>query len=241
MEGYSKPATPLHRPADGPPPLLSLSKGGEDWSAAAETRAVAGWALDQILVMLHPFMPFITEELWHAQGPRPYELILAKWPLADARALDPEAAREIDWLIRLIGEVRTARTELNVPPGAKVPFSVAGAAPETRARLERHGGALARLARIEPSATMGGEAQIVVDEATYALQLGAVIDLAAERARLAKSLAAAEKERDGLGARLANPSFVERAKPEAVDKARADHADKTAEAERLASALARLG
>ncbi|HEV2567709.1 valine--tRNA ligase [Sphingomonas sp.] len=206
-----------------------------------ETRQVAGWVLDQILVMLHPFMPFITEELWHALGERPYDLIVAKWPIADARAIDPEAAKEIDWLIRLVSEVRTARTELNVPPGARVPFSVADASGETERRLAAHAAAIARLARIEPSATPGGQAQIIVDEATYALQLGDVIDLEAERARLAKAIAAAEKERDSLAGRLGNPSFVERAKLEAVEKARADHADKAAEAERLTAALKRLG
>lgn len=208
---------------------------------ADETRAIAGWVLDQILVMLHPFMPFITEELWHAMGDRPYDLIVAKWPIADARAIDAEATKEIDWLIRLVSEIRTARTELNVPPGARVPFAVTDANAETQRRLDAHMAVLARLARIDRSVTPGGQAQVVVDEAAYALQLGDVIDLQAERARLAKGIAAAEKERDTLAGRLSNPSFVERAKPEAVEKARADHAEKAAEAERLTAALKRLG
>jgi valyl-tRNA synthetase len=216
---------------------LELIKGQID----DETKAVAGWVLDQILVMLHPFMPFITEELWHALGDRPYALIVAKWPVADARAIDPDAGREIDWLIRLVSEVRTARTELNVPPGARVPFAVSEADAETERRLSAHAAALTRLARIERSEASGGEAQILVDEATYQLQLGEVIDLEAERARLSKAIAAAEKERDSLAGRLSNPSFVERAKPEAVEKARADHAEKSAEAERLGAALKRLG
>ena len=104
--------------------------------------------------------------------------------------------------------------------------------------------AIARLARVDPvegEAPAGAAAQIVVDEATFVLPLEGVIDIAAERARLAKGKAAAEKERDSLAGRLSNASFVERAKPEAIDKARADHADKTAEAERLGAALARLG
>src|SRR4029450_6409851 len=95
---------------------VELVKGAFD----DETKAVAAWAFDQILVMLHPIMPFITEELWHAMGERPYELILAKWPMADARALDPGAGAEIDWLIRLVSGIRTARSELSVPPGAKL-------------------------------------------------------------------------------------------------------------------------
>ena len=216
---------------------LELIKGSID----EETKAVAGWVLDQILVVLHPFMPFITEELWHALAPRDHDLIVAHWPMADARAIDPAAAQEIDWLIRLVSEVRSSRTELNVPPGARLPYAVADANHETQARLERNAPTIARLARIDPGEVSGGTAQVVVDEATFRIALGDVIDLAAERTRLAKAIAAAEKERDGLAGRLNNPSFVERAKPEAVEKARADHAEKAAEAERLAAALARLG
>ncbi|MDF2604389.1 valine--tRNA ligase [Sphingomonas sp.] len=216
---------------------LELIKGSID----DETKAVAGWVLDQILVVLHPFMPFITEELWHALAPRDHDLIVAHWPMADARAIDPAAAQEIDWLIRLVSEVRSSRTELNVPPGARLPYAVADANGETGARLQRNAATIARLARIDPGEVSGGTAQVVVDEATFRIALGDVIDLAAERTRLAKAIAAAEKERDGLAGRLNNPSFVERAKPEAVEKARADHAEKSAEAQRLAAALARLG
>ncbi len=216
---------------------LELIKGSID----DETKAVAGWVLDQILVVLHPFMPFITEELWHALAPRDHDLIVAHWPMADARAIDPAAAQEIDWLIRLVSEVRSSRTELNVPPGARLPYAVADANDDTQARLQRNAPTIARLARIDPGEVSGGTAQVVVDEATFRIALGDVIDLAAERTRLAKAIAAAEKERDGLAGRLNNPSFVERAKPEAVEKARADHAEKSAEAQRLAAALARLG
>jgi valyl-tRNA synthetase len=218
---------------------IELTKGQVD----DETKAVAGWAFDQILVMLHPFMPFITEELWHAGG-RTSDLITARWPMADAKALDPEAAKEIDWLTRLVSEIRAARAELNVPPGAKLPLHVREAGNVTGARLVRQQPAIARLARVdtaEGEAPVGAAAQIVVDEATFVLPLEGVIDIEAERSRLAKGKDAAEKERDGLAGRLSNPSFVERAKPEAVEKARADHAEKTAEAERLGAALARLG
>ncbi len=210
-----------------------------------ETRAVAGWVLDQILVMLHPFMPFVTEELWGAMGARAdYPLITARWPMADARALDPEAGTEIDWLVRLVSGIRTARSELNVPPGAKLPLHVRGADAGTAARLARHRAALARLARAELAESevpAGGAAQIVVDEAVYILPLEGVIDITAEKARLLKAAEAAEKERDALARRLENPDFVARAKPEAVEKARADHAEKAAEAEKYRAALARLG
>jgi valyl-tRNA synthetase len=208
-----------------------------------ETKAVAAWALDQILVMLHPFMPFITEELWNANA-RPYPLIVAKWPIPDARALDPEAGPEIEWLIRLVSGIRAARAELNVPPGAKLPLHVRDSGDSTRRRLERHDSALRRLARVEAVAfgeASGGAAQVVVDEATYVIPLEGVIDIEAERARLSKALQAAEKERDSLAGRLANPSFVERAKPEAVEKARSDHSEKASDAEKYRAALARLG
>ena len=218
---------------------LELIKGQID----DETKAVAAWVLDQILVMLHPFMPFITEELWNA-NPRPYPLIVAKWPMPDARALDPEAGPEIDWLIRLVSGIRAARAELNVPPGAKLPLHVRDSGTGTHGRLERHDAAIRRLARVESVAfgeASGGAAQVVVDEATYILPLEGVIDIEAERARLSKALQAAEKERDSLTGRLANPIFVERAKPEAVEKARADHAEKASDAEKYRAALARLG
>ena len=222
---------------------IELSKGQMD----EETRAVAGWVFDQILVMLHPFMPFITEELWHAMAApgqaRDSDLIVARWPQA-LYAVDSEAQAEIDWLIRLISAMRTARTELNVPPGAKLPVVVHDASEETRRRIDRQGAALARLGRVDSLAfgesVAGGAAQIVVDEATFILPLEGVIDIAAEKARLAKALTAAEKERDALGGRLSNPAFVEKAKPEAVAKAREDHAEKSAEAEKLKAALDRL-
>jgi valyl-tRNA synthetase len=219
---------------------VELVKGAFD----DETRAVAAWAFDQILVMLHPLMPFITEELWHAMGERPYELIVAKWPKPQVQ-VDPHAKAELDWLVRLVGEVRSARTELNVPPSAKLSLFAADASDETAARLDRNYAMLTRLARLESiqlSSFSGiGAAQVVVDEATFALPLEGIIDLASERERLSKGAVLAEKERDSLAQRLGNPNFAERAKPEAVEKARADHEAKVAEAERLRAALERLG
>jgi valyl-tRNA synthetase len=217
---------------------LELIKGQID----DETKAVAGWVLDQILVMLHPFMPFITEELWHSQGERKYELILAKWPEPKAR-VDAPAKAEIDWLIRLVSEIRTARNELNVPPGARLPFYV-DASDALFEMIERNAAAISRLARVEkgpdgiiPTVSL----QAVVDGATYFVPLEGIIDIEAEKSRLTKALEASTKEAKSLEGRLSNPAFVEKAKPEAVQKARADHAHHAAEAERLAAALARLG
>ncbi|WP_257550705.1 valine--tRNA ligase [Sphingopyxis sp. DBS4] len=207
-----------------------------------ETKAVAGWVLDQILVMLHPFMPFITEELWTGLGDRDaYPLITAKWPEPKAER-DAEASADIDWLIKLVSELRGAKAELGLPPGARLtahfPASLKDRADKLAAQLDR----LARLDAISfDPAPAGASAQLVVEGETIIIPLEGVIDIAAERDRLTKALAAAAKELGGLAGRLNNPSFVERAKPEAVEKARADHAAKAAEAERLTAALARLG
>lgn len=207
-----------------------------------ETKAVAGWVLDQILVMLHPFMPFITEELWTGLGDRAdYPLITAKWPAPDATR-DADASADIDWLIKLVSELRTAKAELGLPPGARLtahfPASLKDRTDKLSAQLDR----LARLEAVSfDPAPAGASAQLVVEGETITVPLEGVIDITAERDRLTRALAAAAKERDGLAGRLNNPSFVERAKPEAVEKARADHAAKEAEADRLTAALARLG
>jgi len=218
---------------------VELMKGAFD----EETKRVAAWAFDQILVMLHPFMPFVTEELWNANE-RPYELILARWPAPEAQG-DPRSKAEIEWLIELVSEIRSARTELNVPPSAKLHLFAANASDQIADRLDRQHSMLSRLARLESiqlsSFDGAGAAQIVAGGATFAIPLEGVIDLGAEKARLDKAAAAAEKERDSLAGRLSNPNFTERAKPEAVEKARSDHAEKSAEAERYRAALERLG
>jgi valyl-tRNA synthetase len=216
---------------------VELVKGAFD----DETKAVAAWAFDQILVMLHPLMPFITEELWHAMGTRPYDLIVAKWPEPEA-AVEARAKDEIDWLIDFVSEARTMRAELNVPWSATLePLAIGGSV----GRLDGQTAILARLAKLGPARTAEapppGSAQIVVRGQTYAFPLADHIDLDAELARLTRSAEAAEKERDSLAQRLANPNFTERAKPEAVEKARSDHEAKAAEADRLRAALERLG
>jgi valyl-tRNA synthetase len=231
-----------------------------NWQHLQETRSVAGWVLDQILVMLHPFMPFITEELWNALGERPYPLINAKWPMPDAYVLDPGAATEIEWVIKLITQIRSVRTELNVPPGATPVFKTTTLTRD--AWFFRNYASVRRLGRLsfginvdtdagefaakirEVSAQITatkGAAQISIEGLEGFMLLEGVIDIEAERTRLSKALQAAEKERDALAGRLNNPSFVERAKPEAVEKARADHAEKASDAEGYRAALARLG
>ncbi|TPG08481.1 valine--tRNA ligase [Sphingomonas oligophenolica] len=237
---------------------------GERGEIDAESKTVCGWVLDQILVLLHPFMPFITEELWHAMGARPYDLIVAQWPMADARSLDPEAEQEIDWLIRLVSEIRAARTDLGISPAERLNFAISDIGDSERNWL-RHGlDALKRLARLDVvvwpaeqgfsnqtrlpgvsasviSHNAKSGVQIIVSGLEGTIALGDEFDVDSARGRLTKAIAAAAKERDALAGRLGNPSFVERAKPEAVEKAKVDHADKAAEAERLSAALARLG
>jgi len=226
--------------------IKPVSSGDEKGQVDDETKAVAGWVLDQILVMLHPFMPFITEELWHAQGTRPYELIVAKWPQPEA-AVDAEAKNHIELVIETVKAVRSARTELNIPPGTRMESHVAGGNDQNRQLLKSGWDFISKLARIndtEMSAENLGAKntlQVTVRDMTIALQLEGVIDIAAEKARLAKALEASLKEAKSLQGRLSNPAFVEKAKPEAVEKARADHAHHAAEAERLNAALARLG
>jgi valyl-tRNA synthetase len=225
----------------GPQPTL----GNAD---ADETREVAGWALDQILVMLHPFMPFITEELWHAlsdsEYPRAYDIIHAQWPEPNA-TVDAEAVAEINWVIDTISKTRSFKAELNIAPGTRLTANIAGPQTATMAIIARQGAALSRLGRIDDFVYSPVEtnnvAQIVVGDDTIVFALDGVIDLDAERSRITKAIEAATKERDALSGRLSNAAFVERAKPEAVEKARADHAEKAAEAERLTAALTRLG
>ena len=221
---------------------------GEKGEMDPESKIVAGWVLDQILVMLHPFMPFITEELWHAlsdpAAPRAYDIIHAKWPEPNAQA-DAEAIIEINWVVDTISKTRSFKAELNIPPGTRLTANIAEPQGSTVAIIERQGGALSRLGRIDAfvfaPVNTNNVAQIVVGDDTVIFVLDGVIDLDAERSRIAKAIEAATKERDALAGRLSNAAFVEKAKPEAVEKARADHAEKAAEAERLTAALARLG
>ncbi|MHA6316677.1 valine--tRNA ligase [Altererythrobacter sp. CAU 1778] len=221
---------------------------GASEDAAAETRAVAGWALDQILVMLHPFMPFVTEELWHAQatisgGERPYDLIVAKWPEPQAK-VSKHATDAIDWVIALTTATRSAKNELGIPPGAKLAAWLPAPSAIASATVERSSAAIERLARLTPvtlgEAPDGPAMQVTAGEDVFVIPLEGVIDIDAEKTRLEKALVVSQKEAKSLEGRLSNANFVERAKPEAVEKAREDHAHHAREVERLTAALARL-
>jgi valyl-tRNA synthetase len=220
---------------------------GADPVAAAEVRATAAHVFGTILRLLHPAMPFVTEELWHRFGYGPeHTLIREPWP-TQVPVPDAEAARaELDWVVRLIGLVRSVRTEMNVPPSALAPVLLRDAPDESMARAERWLDAIRRLARASEvrrldGAMPEGSAQAVLDEATVVLPLAGLIDLAAERKRLSgardKALAEAEK----VSRKLANPDFVSRAKEEVVEENRERLIAFQAEAARLEEALARIG
>ena len=219
---------------------LELIKGQID----AETREVAGWVLDQILVMLHPLMPFVTEELWSSLGERENELIVARWP-EPAAAVDDNARDAVKLAIKLISEIRSARNEMGIAPGLTMTAYFDDVVKAMTGDFPRLPELLRRMVKLEavfdatPPAT--NCMQVIADTSTIVLPLEGVIDIAAEKGRLTKALETSAKEAKSLEGRLKNPAFVEKAKPEAVEKARADYAAHAAEAERLAAALARLG
>ena len=218
---------------------------GADGADKDETRAVTAFVLRETIKLLHPVMPFITEELWDKLGHRAGHgpLIGQPWPAAPA--LHPAADAEMSWLVKLISDVRSARAELNVPAGAKLRMLVVGGDATTTGRLESHRAAIERLARIEgiEAATAAPKAalQIVVGEATYALPVGDVIDLKAEGARLQKEIKKLADEVTKIDAKLANAAFVARAPEEVVEEQRERRTQAEQTRARLSTALERLG
>ena len=226
-------------------PLLN----GTDEGAKAEARMTAAWTRDQILKLLHPFMPFITEELWartaeHAE-PRGSMLIEAPWPELASLPANEDARAEMRWLIDLVSGVRSVRAEMNVPPSAKIALLLKDASAGTQDRLHRNLDSiltLARLASAHPAdALPAGCAQFVLGEATVALPLGDVIDFAKERVRLEKELKKAQDEIARFDAKLGNEQFVSRAPEDVLAEQREKRADAMALAARLKEAVARLG
>jgi valyl-tRNA synthetase len=220
---------------------------GEDADAAAETRATAAYALDQIIKLLHPFMPFVTEELWTETGThgpaREGLLMLSEWP--DLAGLEnPAADAEMEWLIAVVSGIRSVRTEMNVPAGAKARLVIVGAGIDTGTRAETHLAALTRLARLErvdySSEVPPSSAQIVLGEATFALPLAGMIDLVAERARLGKDIAKLDDEINKFDRKLGNEQFVAKAPPDVIEEQKARRAEAADKRARLLEALARL-
>ena len=223
--------------------LIKPVLNGEDSAARTEARSTAAWVLDRILLMLHPFMPFITEELWSRAGARSPMLINAAWP--EPRGLQHDTAdREIEWIIKVVNEIRSVRAEMNVPAGARIPLRVCGAGEVTRDRVAAWDGNLRQMARLDSiefaDAVPAGAVQVVLDEATLALPLSGIIDFAAEAQRLEKEITRIAGEIGKLDAKLGNDNFISRAPEHVVEEQR----DRKLEAEqvrdRLASALRRL-
>jgi valyl-tRNA synthetase len=217
---------------------------GADEAHKAETRATAAWVIDQILLMLHPFMPFVTEELWQKLGSRDVWLIDAPW--ADYKGLgDASADSEIDWVIRLVSEIRSVRAEMNVNAGAKIPCVIVNAGKEARRRAAQWEAEITRLARLSSLSfedqVPKSSAQMVLDEATVALPLEGVIDFAAEKMRLSKELEKIAKDMTGIDSRLNNPGFVAKAPPEVLEESRERKAELDARKAKIEEALKRLG
>src|SRR5579862_1909581 len=187
---------------------------GEDAAARAETQATTAWVLMQTLHLLHPVMPFLTEEVWgQLAGADAGMLIRAAWPELPPDLHDPMAAAEMDWVVAAISAIRAIRTEVNVPAGARLPLLVKDADATAAARLERHREHFVRLARVDgieavDLAPAGGVAA-VVDGTTLILRVGDVIDLDREKARLAKELGRLDADLAKIGQKLANPAFLE--------------------------------
>jgi len=217
---------------------------GADEAAKAETRATAAWTLQTILKLLHPISPFITETLWGEFGGSDALLISARWPQLPAEWIDAEADAEMAWLTGLIDEVRSIRAETNVPPQARAPLVLAGAGEAIRDRLGRHRTLIERLARVSSielaEAPPAGAAPFVAGEATGALVIAGLIDVAAERTRLSKEIAALAADAEKTAKKLANADFVARAPEEVVEENRERLADAEAAKAKLESALGRL-
>lgn len=225
-------------------PLL----GGEDESAKGETRQTAAWALDHTLKLLHPFMPFVTEELWDKLSefgpPRAAMLAVEAWPSLAAELVDTAAEREVGWVVDLVTGIRSLRSEANVPAGAKIPALLIDAPVEDALLLERWQAEIDRLARLDYSvvaeAVPKGSISFVLGRATIALPLEGVIDIDAEKARLAKEIARCAKEIETVDRKLANPGFVAKAPPEVVEEQQQRRSGYEGELARYRTALARL-
>ena len=220
---------------------------GLDAPAREETRAMTGWVRDQILRLLHPFTPFVTEELWqvtaHESAPRATLLALAQWPRHDSLD-DAPAEAEIGWVIDLVGAVRSLRAEMNIPQGIEIPLVLVAASTATQERAGRWEETIQRLARLSsislaPSAPPGAVALIVRGEVA-ALPLAGVIDFAAEQARLDKEMARVDSDIARIDAKLANADFLRRAPEEIVEGEREKREEATARRAKIIEALERL-
>jgi valyl-tRNA synthetase len=216
---------------------------GEDGAAKAETRAMVTWARDEILKLLHPFMPFITEELWAVTAKRDGLLVLAPWPTQEGFT-DDAAEAEIGWVIDLVTAIRSVRAEMNIAPATLTPLVLAGASPETKGRAQRWNDVVKRMARLADisfaASAPEGALQLLVRGEVAALPLKGVIDFSAERTRLDKELAKAEADIKRVDAKLANEKFVANAPEEIVEEEKEKRDAAMARKTKILEALERL-
>jgi valyl-tRNA synthetase len=225
---------------------------GTDEAATAETRATAAWALAEIVHLLHPIMPYITEELWkHLSGGARGMLITARWPSYPAHLIDRAAMAEMDWVVALISAIRTARSEMNVPAATEIAAYIMESGTDGRSWIAAHRDLitrLARLARIDAPAAEERQRllaaknaiQVVVGGATLSLDLAGTVDLDKERARLAKEAGSIEGEIAKVAQKLGNQQFIAKAKPEVVEEQRERQLELRASLDRVRAALARI-
>src|SRR5690606_24086359 len=214
-----------------------------DGEYAEETRATMRIVIEQTVALLHPIMPFITEEIWALTGNRAQMLAVSDWPQPAPDWIDPEADREISRVIALIEGVRSARAQMGVPAGARLDLIVTEADAAMRAALAANGAVIERLARTNPArdGQMGpGMIAVTAAGASFALPIGALIDVAAETARLSKTREKTEKDATGLRKRLENPKFTANADPEVIGETRDKLAALDEDLARLDAALAQL-
>ncbi len=227
--------------------LIKPVLNGDDEDAKAETRATTAWVLDQILKLLHPFMPFITEELWShmvVYGEKRQTLLtLSKWPSLEGLE-DKDADEEINWVIRLVSEVRSVRAEMNIPAGAKLPMVIIGDDKLSKKRAHTHGETIKRLARLEDisfaKSAPKGAVLIVIEDVTVALSIQGIVDMSAEKLRLERETTQALDDLKKMNAKLGNPKFMERAQPDAIEETQARKIELEGILVRLEAALKRI-
>jgi valyl-tRNA synthetase len=216
-----------------------------DVAGGAETRATTAWIFGRIVHLLHPIMPFVTEEIWEQlAGTSAGMLISAPWPDFKADAFDPGSAEEMEWVVQAIAAIRALRAEMNVPPAAHMPLWLKDPEPRAAQRIGHHREHFVRLARVEvldpEKAPPLSGVPAVVEGVTLVLGMGGVVDLPREKKRLGKEIQKLDAELTKIAAKLANPNFLAKAKPEVVEEQREREADTTRDRDRLKAAYDRL-
>jgi valyl-tRNA synthetase len=216
---------------------------GDNQTELTETRATFAWTRDQIVKLLHPFMPFITEDIWLKTSDRPQALIISDWPELSDDLINDAATTDMNWLIELITNIRSVRAEMNIPPSKKAPLLML--ADKLDPRLAAYAEVLSPMARVDGVETANeapkGALQTVVDGVTYAIPLDGLIDKGAEQARLTKEAEKAQAEIDKIDKKLSNKAFTDKAPEKVVNLQKERREGYVAELEKLKEALANLG